>query len=112
MISPNKATIVCGDFNICYKKTPEDKLIKELENYGMKQLNKEPSHELGGTIDHVYYRESNKWKEPTVERHSPYYTDHDALCITIEPEENTDCPDPRHRNIKPRRKKKPQQGSH
>ena len=109
MVSPNKATIVCGDFNICYRKTPGDKLIKELEHFGMKQLNKEPSHEEGGTIDHIYYQKSSEWKEPTIERHSPYYSDHDALCITLEPEENNDYSDPRLRQIDQMRKKKPQQ---
>jgi hypothetical protein len=82
----------------------ENKLIQIIENQGLKQLNKEPSHDQGGTIDHIYYQKSDDWKEPTIERYSPYYSDHDALCVTMETEENTDKMTPRTRQMRDKRK--------
>ena len=39
---------------------------------------------MGGHIDHVYWRNvGNMWTDPEIERYSPYYTDHDASCITL-----------------------------
>ena len=41
---------------------------------------------LGGHIDHTYWRDPNQLMEdPTLELYSPYYSDHDAILITINP---------------------------
>ena len=39
----------------------------------------------GGHIDHVYWRDLRKpaFEEPVLERYSPYYSDHDALLVTL-----------------------------
>ena len=85
MITPGNPTLITGDFNICYMNHRGNRISKVLlEDHGMKQLNQEPTHIMGGHIDHVYWRdEQNMWMDPILERYSPYYSDHDGLCITL-----------------------------
>ena len=43
-----------------------------------------PTHIQGGHIDHVYWLDRhNEMNHPNVEFYSPYWTDHDALLVTI-----------------------------
>ena len=45
---------------------------------------KEPTQTMGGFIDHAYWKDNqNCWESPKFERYSPYFSDHDALCITL-----------------------------
>ena len=50
----------------------------------MKQLVEWPTHSGGRTIDHVYVSKNVK---VNIVRYSPYYSDHDALCIQLEDHE-------------------------
>ena len=50
----------------------------------MKQLVEWPTHSGGRTIDHVYVSKNVK---VNIVRYSPYYSDHDALCIQFEDHE-------------------------
>ena len=44
----------------------------------------EASQILGGTIDHVYWRDpTGKWEIPVLERYTVYYSDHDAILISL-----------------------------
>ena len=52
----------------------------------------------------MYYQKSDDWKEPTIERYSPYYSDHDALCVTIETEDQGILT-PRARNMRLKKNK-------
>ena len=84
MISGDKATIISGDFNICSFRIPKNQISKGLYERGFKQLVKEPTHIMGGHIDHVYWSDrDNHWREPAIERHSPYYSDHDGIYVTL-----------------------------
>ena len=39
---------------------------------------------LGGHIDHAYWRDpTHLMRDPTLELYCPYYSDHDAILITI-----------------------------
>ena len=79
---PAKLTVVCGDINVCLKKEARNKLTVELENMGFAQLNEEATHIGGGHIDHMYMtREATG--SATLERYTPFYSDHDALCLTV-----------------------------
>ena len=82
LVDEQKITIICGDFNICFEKNRNSRLIKGLEKQGFKQLNDQPTHLLGGHIDHVY---SNKNSDVEVTLYSPYYCakDHDGLLIEV-----------------------------
>ena len=79
-----KAILITGDFNICYKSNRNNEISKELEDNGFQQLMQDATHIQGGHIDHVYWRTGNKmWTTPIIERHSPYYSDHDASLVTL-----------------------------
>ena len=77
-------TIVCGDFNVCGQREEKNKITRHLLSYGLPQLVKEPTHVRGRQIDHIYLREGTQMKVLDIERLSPYYTDHDALLLTLE----------------------------
>ena len=84
MIDEGKATIVTGDFNICLNKYKTNILTSALNNIGFQQLQIEASHIMGGTIDHVYWRDpEGKWNKPSLEQCSPYYSGHDQFLITL-----------------------------
>ena len=49
---------------------------------GFAQVNKEATHIGGGHIDHMYVsREATS--RATLQRYTPFYSDHDALCLTV-----------------------------
>ena len=85
MMDAGTPTLITGDFNICFMNNGRNRMSKGLmEDHGMKQLMTEPTHILGGHIDHVYWKdEHQQCISPIIERYSPYYSDHDGLCITI-----------------------------
>ena len=79
-----KSILIYGDFNICNKRNTNNELKATLLKEGFELLIKESTQILGGHIDHAYWRNlENDFEEPTIERYSPYYSDHDALCITL-----------------------------
>ena len=94
MINKEKATIISGDFNICYNTHRNNKITEFLEKNGFKQLGKESTHIQGRQIDHLYFKSGEKiCANASSYRYSPYYSDHDALCVTIsrlppEPKQN------------------------
>ena len=79
---PAKVTVVCGDMNVCLKKEARNKLTVELESMGFAQLNMEATHVAGGHIDHMYMTREVTGRA-TLERYTPFYSDHDALCLTV-----------------------------
>ena len=85
MISTEVNTVVTGDFNLCYVSNRNNKVTKYLENDGFSQLMNEPTHMKGRHLDHLYFRQGRKPVQvPSIHRYSPYYSDHDALCATIQ----------------------------
>jgi hypothetical protein len=50
---------------------------------GFNQLVHEPTHIRGRHIDQVYFLDQSERLQPIVDRYSPYYSDHDGICITI-----------------------------
>ena len=85
IILTNRATIITGDFNICFKSVGKHRLIQGLTNMGFIQLVRGATHIRGGLIDHAYWRNcGHLYKEPEVQQFSPYYSDHDALLISIQ----------------------------
>ena len=82
--SIKKSVIITGDFNICYLMNRTNRLIQGLESNGFQQLVRESTHIRGRHIDHAYWKDPNRfWLEPVLNRYSPYYSDHDAICLTI-----------------------------
>ena len=83
-IDKKRVTLIMGDFNLCYYENQRNKLIQGLINLGFTQLMHEPTHIRGRIIDHAYFLDLSNLMHLTCERYSPYYSDHDALCICIE----------------------------
>ena len=84
MININKPTLITGDMNTCFQQNRNNLITKTLEEVGFIQLVQDATHIEGGHIDHVYWLDrTGKWKTPDVERYSPYYSDHDALLVTL-----------------------------
>ena len=47
------------------------------------QLVHEPTHIRGRHIDQVFYFDQNNSLHPVIDRYSPYYSDHDAILVTL-----------------------------
>ena len=91
MLPDNKPVLITGDFNICYLMNRTNRLIEGLEAQGFRQLVQDATHIMGRHIDHAYWRDNEgKWQEPALDRYSPYYSDHDAIGLTIKKISN--CP--------------------
>ena len=84
LVSYEKATVVCGDFNICYTSNRTNKVTQWLENNEFTQLMKEATHIRGRLLDHFYFKPGgNILEKPSIHRYSPFYSDHDAICATL-----------------------------
>ena len=85
LIEPDRPTLISGDFNLCYRTNATNTLTAGLLSDGFEQLVTEATQIMGGVIDHLYWRDSQeiKYKRPTVERRSSYYSDHDILMVTL-----------------------------
>ena len=84
LISGEDAVLIAGDFNLCNNKRPNNAIISFMEKTGFQLLVNEPTQMMGGFIDHAYWRDNeSSWETPQFERYSPYFSDHDALCITL-----------------------------
>ena len=79
IIQRNMTAIVVGDFNFDHKETNE--FTRYLEENSFKQVVNWPTHRDGRTIDQCYV---SKGTRVQVTRHSPYYSDHDALVLEFE----------------------------
>ena len=82
-LEPGRATIITGDFNICYMENFSNRMVQGLLSLGFDQLVHEATHIHGRHIDHLYFLDPSKRLMPIIDRYSPYYSDHDGICITI-----------------------------
>ena len=84
MTNEDKPTLITGDFNICYMTHKNNRMSKGLEKNLFTQQVQEATHIQGGHIDHAYWKDkTGVWSNLVIERYSPYYSDHDAICITL-----------------------------
>ena len=83
LIEARRVTIISGDFNICYMENFSNRMTQGLLSMGFDQLVHEPTHIRGRHIDQVYFLDPKDRLKPIVDRYSPYYSDHDGICITI-----------------------------
>lgn len=79
LLQPEMTTLIVGDFN--FDKNETNALSSFLQQKEFTQLVNWPTHRGGRTIDHCYVSKKSRVQ---VVRHSPYYSDHDALCIQFE----------------------------
>ena len=75
LLVPNMTTIITGDFNFDKKET---NILTNFLKESFLQVVNWPTHIQGRTLDHCYV---SKNVNVQLTRHSPYYSDHSALCI-------------------------------
>ena len=86
LVDMERLTIISGDMNICLDKDPQSLLPTVLGELGFQQLVTGPTHVAGGRIDHVYLRDPHSQLSGfQLTQHVPYYSDHDALCLSMTP---------------------------
>ena len=73
--------MIAGDFNICGTQEKRNVVSLYLERQGFSQVIEEATHIQGRVIDHVYVNRKDIIIE--LQRYSPYYSDHDALLISL-----------------------------
>ena len=75
--------VIAGDFNIFVKREARNVVSEFLKRKGFRQLvtETEETHIEGGLLDHVYINRNDCLV--SIERYSPYYSDHDANLITL-----------------------------
>ena len=84
MIDMDQPTIITGDFNLCLHREPRNLVTTALLDLGFQQHVKSPTHIRGGIIDHAYTRDpSSQLSNIHLTQYSPYYSDHDALCMSF-----------------------------
>ena len=83
--------------NVLEQLSPTRYIVADDTGYAVMDIPSDSNHDKyieigGGHIDHAYWRDkTGVWKEPKLERYSPYYSDHDALCITLEQNVSFHC---------------------
>ena len=83
LIDIERVTLITGDFNICFVENFNNRLIQGILDLGFIQLVHEATHIHGRHIDHAYLLDPEGHVNPTLERHSTYFSDHDGICVTI-----------------------------
>ena len=79
VITHNKTSVVCGDFNTDFNKLPDSIVSKTLQDMGFQQVITDSTYIEGSLLDHMY---SNA--EPELQFvHPAYFSDHDATCLLI-----------------------------
>ena len=80
-MNPQRDNIITGDFNIHFKQGEVPPSIRTLLNRGFIQLVNQPTQLQGHILDHFYIR--SKGIIAKYKLHYPYYSDHDAVCVTL-----------------------------
>ena len=75
-----KANIITGDVNICALRERKGLLVTALTEKGYSLLTRESTHIKGRQIDHVYVKNATA----SLDLYTPYYSDHDALCVAVD----------------------------
>jgi hypothetical protein len=83
LITDSATTVITGDMNICARADKKSYLITRLAEKGFHQLVKEPTHEHGRTLDHIYIKINNTFQPPEVVRMPIHYSDHDIMGLVL-----------------------------
>ena len=82
ILDKEKTTLITGDFNICVIQEKRNVVSQYLERKGFLQVIKEATHIEGRVIDQVFINRRDLIIE--LQRYSPYYSDHDAILISLD----------------------------
>ena len=83
MIESSRAPLIFGDLNVCGQREKMSQIPRFMSSLGLTQLVDEATQIQGRQIDHVYIKEEMKTDVLDIERYSLYYSDHDALLLTL-----------------------------
>ena len=75
-----KANIISGDMNICALRERKSLLVTALTDQGYRLLTRDSTHIKCRQIDHVYAKNATA----SLNLYTPYYSDHDALCVAVD----------------------------
>ena len=85
-----RKVLICGDLNIHYTEETSNSFVKKIvDEYKFEQLVKDPTHDGGNTIDHVYVSPGLQGRVK-IEKTCTYYSDHDLLTIQVIEENQVD----------------------
>lgn len=82
LMPPTVPTMIVGDFNM--SSSDDSHLVKFMDCSGYKQYVSQPTTDSGSTLDHIYYNRVDD--EAMVDIHDVYYSDHDAVFLTVKQE--------------------------
>ena len=83
IVASTRNTLIFGDFNVCGQREKNSKIPSFLSRLKFTQLVNEATQIQGRQIDHIYVKDELKHDVIDVERYSMYYSDHDALLLTL-----------------------------
>ena len=83
VLDTSDGQLIFGDFNLCGQQEKLSKIPRVLSSHGFTQIVKEATQIGGRQIDHIYIKEKLKTEIIDLERCSVYFSDHDALLLTI-----------------------------
>ena len=83
IIGLSDRSIIFGDFNICGQREKKNQIPSCLLSKGFNQLVEEATQIRGRQIDHIYIKDRMMANVDDIERYSVYYSDHDALLLTL-----------------------------
>ena len=83
LIDSSGAQLIFGDFNVCGQREKATKIPRFLASLGFSQLVYESTQIQGRQIDHIYVKDEMKTDVIDIERCSLYYSDRDALLLTL-----------------------------
>ena len=77
-------SIICGDFNECVIKHPDNTLLTALRDIGFCQIVKNPTHDAGGCLDLIFYKKHSILDTViSVEKCYIPFSDHDGIIIHL-----------------------------
>lgn len=85
MIDTTRICIILGDFNICLRRSPTNRITSTLLQNHFKSLVDFPTHVHGGRIDHMYLHVPDSYSFVGIkcDLFSPYYTDHYGISVFL-----------------------------
>ena len=77
-----KRIAIIGDTNIDFLEK-KHKLLEFLDHKNFKQIVQEPTHELGGLLDHVYLNPKLMNDKYQIAQRCTYFSDHDVITLFV-----------------------------
>lgn len=82
VLDKQQPTIISGDFNFHFSLENTNLFTNYMLINGFKQLVHSPTHVKGNCLDHIYSNLPNTIPQ-TISFHSPYYSDHNTICLIL-----------------------------